>query len=87
MDRHIQEHFPHLFSRDRREVRVDQIVRIREDWDPQFGGMWMLVKEIDTDFLTGMVVIEGEDPRLVRVPRLGVESAMRALGTDASKWV
>ena len=84
MNSHIQEHFPNLFTKDRRKIQVDQVVRIRKDWDPRLGGLWMLVKEVDDEFLTGLVLTIGEDPVLLRVPRAQVESIRRVLGLDRS---
>ena len=87
MTEHVQDHFPEMFRRDRRAIQPEQLVRLRPDWDARLGGLWMLVKEVDPDFLTGLVYVAGEDLELARVPRLGVETAVRAAASDAGKWV
>ena len=87
MTEHVQDHFPEMFRKDRRTIRPNQLVRIKPDWDARLGGLWMLVREVDPDFLTGLVYVAGEDPELARIPRLGVETAVRAAASDAEKWV
>lgn len=85
MHHHIQEHFPQLFPQDRRRLHVDQLVRILPEADTRLGGLWMVVKEIDPDYVTGVVCIEGEDPQMVRLPRGAVEDVERAVRKGHAK--
>lgn len=77
----VQEHFPELFrpKTDRRQVNVNSVVRICKRADSPYKGMWLVVKEVGDEFLTGLVYVDGEDPVLTRVARLDVESADRML--------
>ncbi len=61
---------------DRRRLRSEQVVRIRQD-APQFAGLWMVIKEIGEDYVTGLILVQGESPIVTRQPRTSVESAMR----------
>lgn len=87
MTEHVQDHFPELFRRDRRTILPNQPVRDQAGLGCSARGLWMLVREVDPDFLTGLVHVAGEDPELARIPRLGVETAVRAAASDVEKWV
>lgn len=77
----VQEHFPELFrpKTDRRQVQVNSVVRICPSSSSDYRGMWLVVKDVGVEFLTGLVYVDGEDPILTRVSRLEVESADRML--------
>lgn len=62
---------------DRRLIRPDQLVRIRPDYHEKYGGLWLVVREVDDDYLTGVILLEGEDQTLIRLPRMGVEASER----------
>lgn len=63
--------------RDRRRIVTDQIVRIRPDYHDRYGGLWLVVREIDDDYITGTILMEDEDQTIIRLPRVGVEVADR----------
>ena len=63
--------------RDRRRITPNQIVRVRPDYHDRYGGMWLVVREVDDDYLTGVILLSGEDQTLLRLPRVGVEASER----------
>lgn len=78
----VQEHFPELFQPkrpDRRRIAINTVVRICPTANSPYKGMWLVVKEADDEFVTGLVHVEGDDPVLTRVDRMEVEAAERML--------
>lgn len=61
---------------DRRRLHSDQVVRIRQD-APQFAGLWMVIKEVGDEYVTGLILVQGDSPVITRQPRTTIESAMR----------
>ena len=62
---------------DRRRISPNQLVRIRPDYHDKYGGMWLVVREVDDEYLTGIILLAGEDQMIIRLPRIGVEATGR----------
>lgn len=77
----VQDHFPDLFrpKKDRRALKLNEIVRICPNSTSDFRGLWLVIKSLDDDFVTGLIYVEGQDPVLARVSRLEVLQATRLL--------
>ena len=69
---------------DRRTFAPDQVVQVNGGAE-EFAGLWMIIKHVGDEYLTGLILIDGEDPVLARVPRMWVDSAIRAFLRDPNQ--
>lgn len=79
----MQEQFPHMF--DRRRLYPKQLVRVKADANTTLRGLWAILAEVGDDYVSAMVLVSGDDPQMVTLPRTSVESFTRTTRRVSSR--
>ena len=69
---------------DRRHLVPDQVVRVLPDYHERYGGLWLVLREVDADYVTGVILMVGEGQTIIRLPRMGVETQARVFMKNGS---